>query len=699
MFENILPDLPENLAQMSSEDQLDIFLDTASKNPKLQEQIDSSSYEELMSLFDNFISEATAPQEPDDGLYDLLASMNLIDAQPEIKPIVHKPMRKPVPVAECTDFDIQLSDIDKKYATERLEYITEQEIHDEPLSYIWLSCDFRDAGFKKYIHSWLFSLDKDFDEPIRYLDELQELIDLDNNCLRANNQRAIFLCNRADSSNLPGLSNKTPEKKVGTGISKTSDTVVPSPAELQTASDTPIPISASESSAQSEFEVPAMQPEIDLDSIPDTSDDTSLELISDDSLYDISSPADIGSLLMSASGTADSDEDLYSDSNSDEDSDEDLYTDNSLDEEDYADTGEDDSSDENLYSDSNSDEDSDEEDYTDNSLDEDSDEEDYIEQDTDATSGEDFFTDPDEEDGSDEEFVEEQGTDKDSDENLYADNSLDEDLAEEQALEQGTDEDSDDDFFDNSGDEDTSDADFFVDSDEDNDSDEEYPEETEDAGTSDEAFFGQDDEEDTSDEEPDEQDEDFDAESEEFFGSDDSSDEEWGTDDTSDEEDAFFGLDDSSDEDDYELEPGNNYEDDDFFNSDDDEELEPGNNYSDDDFFADSDDDEELEPGNNYSDDDNFFGSDDEDVSDDDSLAEFLGISDPDAELYANLDDNDPYSPENAMAHLDDMLASAPDVPLTKNEEAANTVLDIYNKLHSAPSAFKKLLGGVFEED
>lgn len=681
MFENILLDLPENLAQMSSEDQLDIFLDTASKNPKLQEQIDSSSYEELMSLFDNFISEATAPQEPDDGLYDLLASMNLIDAQPEIKPIVHKPMRKPVPVAECTDFDIQLSDIDKKYATERLEYITEQEIHDEPLSYIWLSCDFRDAGFKKYIHSWLFSLDKDFDEPIRYLDELQELIDLDNNCLRANNQRAIFLCNRADSSNLPGLSNKTPEKKVGTVISEVLDTVVPSPAELQTALDTPIPISASESSAQSELEVPDMQPEIDLDSIPDASDDTSLELISDDSLYDISSPADIGSLLMSASGTADSDEDLYSDSNSDEDSDEDLYTDNSLDEEDYADTGEDDSSDEVLYTDNDSDEDSDE-------------------QDTDAILDEDFFTDPDEEDSSDGEFVEEQGTDEDSDENLYADNSLDEDLAEEQALEQGTDEDSDDDFFDNSDDEDTSDADFFADSDEDNDSDEEYPEETEDAGTSDEAFFGQDDEEDTSDEELDEQDEDFDAESEEFFGSDDSSDEEWGTDDTSDEEDAFFGLDDSSDEDDYELEPGNNFEDDDFFNSDDDEELEPGNNYSDDDFFADSDDDDdELEPGNNYSDDDDFFGSDDEDVSDDGSLAEFLGISDPDAKLYADLDDNNPYSPENAMAHLDDMLASAPDVPLTKNEEAANTVLDIYNKLHSAPSAFKKLLGGVFEED
>lgn len=677
MFENILSDLPENLAQMSSEDQLDIFLDTASKNPKLQEQIDSSSYEELMSLFDNFISEATAPQEPDDGLYALLASMNLIDAQPEIKPIVHKPMRKPVPVAECTDFDIQLSDIDKKYATERLEYITEQEIHDEPLSYIWLSCDFRDAGFKKYIHSWLFSLDKDFDEPIRYLDELQELIDLDNNYLRANNQRAIFLCNRADSSNLPGLSNKTPEKKVGTGISEVLDTVVPSPTELQ--------ISASESSAQSELEVPDMQPEIDLDSIPDTSDDTSLELISDDSLYDLSSPADIGSLLMSASGTADSDEDLYSDSNSDEDSDEILYTDNDSDEEDYADTGEDDSSDEVLYSD--------------NDSDEDSDEEDYIEQDTDATSDEDFFTDSDEEDGSDEEFVEEQGTDEDSDENLYADNSLDEDLAEEQALEQGTDEDSDDDFFDNSDDEDTSDADFFADSDEDNDSDEEYPEEAEDTGTSDEAFFGQDEEEDTSDEELDEQDEDFDAESEEFFGSDDSSDEEWGTDDISDEEDAFFGLDDSSDEDDYELEPGNNFEDDDFFNSDDDEELEPGNNYSDDDFFADSDDDEELEPGNNYSDDDDFFGSDDEDVSDDDSLAEFLGISDPDAKLYADLDDNDPYSPENAMAHLDDMLASAPDVPLTKNEEAANTVLDIYNKLHSAPSAFKKLLGGVFEED
>ena len=332
MFENILPDLPENLAQMSSEDQLDIFLDTASKNPKLQEQIDSSSYEELMSLFDNFISEATAPQEPDDGLYDLLASMNLIDAQPEIKPIVHKPMRKPVPVAECTDFDIQLSDIDKKYATERLEYITEQEIHDEPLSYIWLSCDFRDAGFKKYIHSWLFSLDKDFDEPIRYLDELQELIDLDNNYLRANNQRAIFLCNRVDSSNLPGLANKTPEKKAGTVVSKTSETVVPSSAELQTAVDTPIPISASESSAQSELEVSDMQPEIDLDNIPDTSDDTSLELISDDSLYDINSPADIGSLLMSASGAADSDEDLYSDSNSDEDSDEDLYTDNNLDE-------------------------------------------------------------------------------------------------------------------------------------------------------------------------------------------------------------------------------------------------------------------------------------------------------------------------------------------------------------------------------
>lgn len=647
MFENILPDLPENLAQMSSEDQLDIFLDTASKNPKLQEQIDSSSYEELMSLFDNFISEATAPQEPDDGLYDLLASMNLIDAQPEIKPIVHKPMRKPVPVAECTDFDIQLSDIDKKYATERLEYITEQEIHDEPLSYIWLSCDFRDAGFKKYIHSWLFSLDKDFDEPIRYLDELQELIDLDNNYLELYNQRGIFLCNRADSSNLPGLSNKTPEKKVGTVISKTLDTVVPSPEELQTALDTPIPISASESSAQSELEVPDMQPEIDLDNIPDTSDDTSLELISDDSLYDISSPADIGSLLMSASGTADSDEDLYSDSNSDEDSDE----------------------------------------------------EDYIEQDTDAILDEDFFTDPDEEDGSDEEFVEEQGNDEDSDENLYADNSLDEDLSEEQALEQGTDEDSDDDFFDNSDDEDTPDADFFADSDEDNDSNEEYPEETEDSGASDEAFFGQDDEEDTSDEELDEQDEDFDAESEEFFGSDDNSDEEWGTDDTSDEEDAFFGLDDSSDEDDYELEPGNNFGDDDFFNSDDDEELEPGNNYSDDDFFADSDDDEELEPGNNYSDDDDFFSSDDEDVSDDDSLAEFLGVSDPDAELYADLDDNDPYSPENAMAHLDDMLASAPDVPLTKNEEAANTVLDIYNKLHSAPSAFKKLLGGVFEED
>lgn len=685
MFENILPDLPENLAQMSSEDQLDIFLDTASKNPKLQEQIDSSSYEELMSLFDNFISETTAPQEPDDGLYDLLASMNLIDAQPEIKPIVHKPMRKPVPVAECTDFDTQLSDIDKKYATERLEYITEQEIHDEPLSYIWLSCDFRDAGFKKYIHSWLFSLDKDFDEPIRYLDELQELIDLDNNYLELYNQRAIFLCNRVDSSNLPGLSNKTPEKKVGTVVSEVLDTVVPSPEELQTALDTPIPISASESSAQSELEVPDMQPEIDLDSIPDTSNDTSLELISDDSLYDINSPADIGSLLMSASGTADSDEDLYSDSNSDEDSDEDLYTDNSLDEEDYTDTGEDDSSDEVLY--------------TDNDSDEDSDEEDYIEQDTDATSDEDFFTDPDEEDGSDEEFVEEQGTDEDSDENLYADNSLDEDLAEEQALEQGTDDDSDDNFFDNSDDEDTSDADFFADSDEDNDSDEEYPEETEDTGTSDEAFFGQDDEEDTSDEELDEQDEDFDAESEEFFGSDDNSDEEWGTDDTSDEEDAFFGLDDSSDEDDYELEPGNNSEDDDFFNSDDDEELEPGNNYSDDDFFADSDDDEELEPGNNYSDDDDFFGSDDEDVSDDDSLAEFLGISDPDAELYADLDDNDPYSPENAVAHLDDMLASAPAVPLTKNEEAANTVLDIYNKLHSAPSAFKKLLGGVFKED
>lgn len=675
MFENILPDLPENLAQMSSEDQLDIFLDTASKNPKLQEQIDSSSYEELMSLFDNFISEATAPQEPDDGLYDLLASMNLIDAQPEIKPIVHKPMRKPVPVAECTDFDIQLSDIDKKYATERLEYITEQETHDEPLSYIRLSCDFRDAGFKKYIHSWLFSLDKDFDEPIRYLDELQELIDLDNNYLRANNQRAIFLCNRVDSSNLPGLSNKTPEKKVGTVISEVLDTVVPSSEELQTALDTPIPISASESSAQSELEVPDMQPEIDLDSIPDTSNDTSLELISDDSLYDINSPADIGSLLMSASGTADSDEDLYTDSNSDEDSDENLYTDNSLDE------------------------DSDEVLYADNDSDENSDEEDYIEQDTDAILDEDFFTDPDEEDSSDEEFVEEQGTNEDSDENLYADNSLDEDLAEEQALEQSTDEDSDDDFFDNSDDEDTSDADFFADSDEDNDSDEEYPEETEDTGTSDEAFFGQDDEEDTSDEELDEQDEDFDAESEEFFGSDDNSDEEWGTDDTSDEEDAFFGLDDSSDEDDYELEPGNNSEDDDFFNSDDDEELEPGNNYSDDDFFADSDDDEELEPGNNYSDDDDFFGSDDEDVSDDDSLAEFLGISDPDAELYADLDDNDPYSPENAVAHLDDMLASAPAVPLTKNEEAANTVLDIYNKLHSAPSAFKKLLGGVFKED
>lgn len=689
MFENILPDLPENLAQMSSEDQLDIFLDTASKNPKLQEQIDSSSYEELMSLFDNFISEATAPQEPDDGLYDLLASMNLIDAQPEIKPIVHKPRRKPVPVAECTDFDIQLSDIDKKYATERLEYITEQEIHDEPLSYIWLSCDFRDAGFKKYIHSWLFSLDKDFDEPIRYLDELQELIDLDNNYLRANNQRAIFLCNRVDSSNLPGLSNKIPEKKAGTVVSEVLDTIVPSPTKLQTALDTPIPISASESSAQSELEVPDMQPEIDLDSIPDTSDDTSLELISDDSLYDINSPADIGSLLMSASGTADSDEDLYSDSNSDEDSDEDLYTDNDSDEdsdeEDYADTGEDDSSDEILYSDSNSDEDFDEENY--------------IEQDTDAILDEDFFTNPDEEDGSDEEFVEEQGTDEDSDENLYADNSLDEDSAEEQALEQGTDEDSDDDFFDNSDDEDTSDADFFADSDDDNDSDEEYPEETEDTGTSDEAFFGQDDEEDTSDEELDEQDEDFDAESEEFFVSDDNSDEEWGTDDTSDEEDAFFGLDDSSDEDDYELEPGNNFEDEDFFNSDDDEELEPGNNYSDDDFFADSDDDEELEPGNNYSDDDDFFGSDDEDVSDDASLAEFLGISDHDAELYADLDDNDPYSPENAIAHLDDMLASAPAVPLTKNEEAANTVLDIYNKLHSAPSAFKKLLGGVFEED
>ena len=641
MFENILPDLPENLAQMSSEDQLDVFLDAVSKNPKLQEQIDSSSYEELMSLFDNFISEATAPQEPDDGLFDLLASMNLIDARPEIKPIIHKQKRKPVPVASCTDFDIQLSDIDKQYATERLEYITEQEVHDEPLSYVWLSCDFRDEGFKKYIHSWLFSLDKDFNEPIRYLDELQELIDLDNNYLELYNQRAVFLCNRVDSSSLPGLADKSPEKKAGTIISEVLDTVVSSPEDLQAALDTPIPIPVSESTIQSKCEVPeAMlaEPDIDLDSVPDTSDNTSLELISD----------------------GDSDEDLFTDDGSDEDSDEDLFTDGDSDEDLFTDDGSDEDSDEDLFTDTDPEDESDEDLFTDDGSDEDSDEELYGDSNIEEDSDEEFYADSDE------------------------DNLVEENLA-------GT---SDEELYENPDEEQQADDEFFEDSDEEQQTDEEF-------------FEDSDDDEPLEDDTSSEDSEDFEAESEEFFGSEDNSDEEWGTDDTSDE-DVFLGLDDNSDdEDDYELEPGNNYPDDeDFFNSDDEEELEPGNNSSDDENFFNSDDEEELEPGNNYSDDDffadsddDFFSSDDNSDDDDESLAEFLGISDPDAELYADLDDKDPYSPENAVAHLDDMLANAPVVPLTKNEEAANTVLDIYNKLHSAPSAFKKLLGGVFKED
>ena len=596
----IFADLPENIAELPPDMQLDIFLDTASRNPTLQSKIDNASYEELMSLFDKFVMSnqkpkavSTQPYVPEDELYAYLEDLNLIDKKPDVKSIKHKLIQQ-VPVAECKDFQQDISEADKKYATERLEYITSQEIHDEPLSYIWINSNFRDKSFQKYIRAWVLCLDSDFNEPIRYLDELQELIDVDNEYLKANNHRTIF-------ANLP---------------------------EAEICKDEAAP-------CEGEVEI-----EPGLDDIK-SSETTSLELIPDDTELAIEDPSELIKKLMSH-GTQDN-----------SDTAEGYFDDSEDDESEVVDESED-TEDESYY---------------------DSDDEEELEDESEDAEDESYY-DSDDEDESDDN---EEGYFEDSD-----DEEEPEDMPDDE--EEG--------YFEDSDDEEEPEDEFFDDSD-----DEEDPE---------------DGSEDMSDEEPDEEEGYFDD-----------------SDDDSDDEEEFF--DDSDDDDDLEDEPddiSDKVSDDEegyFDDSDDEEELEEESNDSDDFFYDSDDDDEDLESDEDLDaqanqayldlyDDEEEYSDDSDDVDDteaealeayldlagdtEDDLEEFLDdwqdtLSDDD--IYSDSEDDYSDSHENSYRELEDILSQPANVSgKSKNEETADALLDIYNRIYSAPAAFKKVFGSIF---
>ena len=600
----IFADLPENIAELPPDMQLDIFLDTASRNPTLQSKIDNASYEELMSLFDKFVMSNQKPKAvqaqpyvPEDELYAYLEDLNLIDKKPDVKSIKHKLIQQ-VPVAECKDFQQDISEADKKYATERLEYITSQEIHDEPLSYIWINSNFRDKNFQKYIRAWILCLDSDFNEPIRYLDELQELIDVDNEYLKANNHRTIF-------ANLP-------EAEICKGE-----------VEL----------------CEGEVEI-----EPGLDDIK-SSETTSLELIPDDTELAIEDPSELIKKLMSH-GTQDN-----------SDTAEGYFDDSEDDESEVVDESED-TEDESYY---------------------DSDDEEELEEESEDAEDESYYDSEDDEELEDESDDNEEGYFEDSD-----DEEEPEDMPDDE--EEG--------YFEDSDDEEEPEDEFFDDSD-----DEEDPE---------------DGSEDMSDEEPDEEEGYFDD-----------------SDDDSDDEEEFF--DDSDDDDDLEDEPddiSDKVSDDEegyFDDSDDEEELEEESNDSDDFFYDSDDDDEDLESDEDLDaqanqayldlyDDEEEYSDDSDDVDDteaealeayldlagdtEDDLEEFLDdwqdtLSDDD--IYSDSEDDYSDSHENSYRELEDILSQPANVSgKSKNEETADALLDIYNRIYSAPAAFKKVFGSIF---